>query len=115
MMPARLMRPYVGFKPTTPQKEAGLRTEPPVSLPVAQVTRCAASATPEPELDPPGTISVFHGLRAVPNTSMLPEANSWVLSLPRQMAPAWRSRAATVESRLATYPVITRDAAVVGM
>jgi hypothetical protein len=28
-------RPYVGFKPTTPQYEAGLRVDPPVSEPSA--------------------------------------------------------------------------------
>ena len=31
--PCRDTLPYEGFKPTTPQKEAGIRTEPPVSLP----------------------------------------------------------------------------------
>src|SRR5919109_5268179 len=113
MIPARLMRPYVGFKPTMPQNDAGLRTEPPVSLPVAQATRCAASAVPDPELDPPGTSWVFQGLRALPNTSMLPEANSWVLSLPRQIAPACRRRAATVQSSAAMKPAITFEAAVV--
>ena len=85
-----------------PQNEAGLRIEPPVSLPVASGIMCAASAVPEPELEPPGNMAVFHGLRAMPNTSMLPEANSMVLSLPRQMAPVCRRRAATVQSSGAT-------------
>ena len=31
--PYRLIRPYVGFSPTTPQSDAGCRTEPPVSVP----------------------------------------------------------------------------------
>src|SRR5437879_3170239 len=59
MIPARLMRPYVGLSPTMPQNEAGLRMEPPVSLPVASGTRCAANAAPEPELEPPGNMAVF--------------------------------------------------------
>src|SRR5947199_223907 len=33
-MPWRLTRPYVGFSPTTPQTDAGRRTEPEVSPPV---------------------------------------------------------------------------------
>jgi len=31
----RLTRPYVGFRPTTPQNDAGMRMDPPVSVPVA--------------------------------------------------------------------------------
>ena len=36
--PKRLTRPYVGFSPTTPQKDAGMRMEPPVSVPIAAAT-----------------------------------------------------------------------------
>ena len=32
--PARLTRPYVGFSPTIPHNAAGMRTLPPVSLPM---------------------------------------------------------------------------------
>ena len=60
------------------------------------------AAAQQPALDPPGNMAVFHGLRASPKTSILPEANSMVLSLPRQMAPACRRRAATAESSAAT-------------
>ena len=49
-----LTRPKVGLSPTRPQKEAGMRTEPPVSLPRASGAIPAATATPEPELEPPG-------------------------------------------------------------
>jgi hypothetical protein len=31
--PWRLTRPYVGFNPTNPHRDAGIRTEPPVSVP----------------------------------------------------------------------------------
>jgi hypothetical protein len=45
---------------------------------------------------------------------MLPDANSKVFSFPRQIAPACRNRAATVESSEATFPRRSREAAVVG-
>jgi hypothetical protein len=43
----------VGFSPKRPLKAAGTRPEPAVSVPIAKVTRPAASATADPELDPP--------------------------------------------------------------
>src|SRR5262245_26082389 len=53
--PARLTCPTVVFNPTVPHRAAGMRTEPPVSLPRAMGTIPAATATPEPLLEPPGT------------------------------------------------------------
>ena len=41
--------------PTTPQKLAGWRIEPPVSVAVAPSARCAATAAAEPPEEPPGT------------------------------------------------------------
>ena len=65
--PARLMRPTVVLSPVVPQRDAGMRTEPPVSLPSAMGTRPAATATPEPLLEPPGTWGVScQGLWGVP-------------------------------------------------
>ena len=54
-VPARETRPRVGFSPTTPLNAAGMRPEPPESVPSAKQTRPAATATAEPELDPPAT------------------------------------------------------------
>ena len=54
MMPLRLTKPTVGFRPTIPQTDAGLRIEPSVSVPTATTQRLAATATPEPELEPEG-------------------------------------------------------------
>jgi len=55
-------RPYVGFKPTTPQKDAGCLTLPPVSLP-NDTTHCLAeTAAADPPDDPPGTLDSSHGL-----------------------------------------------------
>ena len=42
------------MSPTTPQKEAGIRIDPPVSVPVAISAMPVATATPEPPLEPPG-------------------------------------------------------------
>ena len=53
--------PYVGFRPTTPQKAAGSLIEPPVSVPNAHGTIPAATAAAEPPEDPPGTLFKFQG------------------------------------------------------
>ena len=64
--PRLLTRPNVGLRPTTPQSEAGMRIEPPVSVPSATGHSPAATEAPEPELEPPVTRSVSQGLRAAP-------------------------------------------------
>ena len=46
-------RPGVGRSPTTLQKPAGLRSEPPMSLPSATGTNPAASAAAAPPDEPP--------------------------------------------------------------
>ena len=70
-MPARETRPIVVFKPITPQNAAGIRIEPPVSVPIASGTSPAATAAADPPLDPPGTRSRFHGLRVDPRVGVL--------------------------------------------
>ena len=47
-------------------KPAGTRPEPAVSVPSASGTMPAATATAEPELDPPGMSSGSNGLRGTP-------------------------------------------------
>src|SRR5437016_522829 len=54
-MPARLIRPTVGFTVTTPFWLAGDRSEPEVSVPIVAAARPAATATAEPALEPPGS------------------------------------------------------------
>src|SRR5688572_30789093 len=61
--PYREMRPYVGFKPTTPQNAAGWRIEPPVSVPKPPAARPPATAAAGPPDEPPGTRDRSHGLR----------------------------------------------------
>ena len=64
--PCRLTRPYVGRKPVTPQKDAGVRIEPEVSEPIANGTSPAATAAPGPLDDPPLQNCVFHGVSPAP-------------------------------------------------
>src|SRR5262249_29141702 len=101
MTPYRDTRPYVGLSPTTPQKAAGSRTDPPVSVPSAAWHSRAAPATPEPPEDPPGPRAGSHGFRVTPSAEFSvdePIANSSQLSFPTMTAPAARSRAVTVAS-----------------
>ncbi len=58
--------PNVGLCPTTPQKAAGIRIEPPPSVPSAIVVAPYATDAPAPPLDPPGVRSSDHGFRVVP-------------------------------------------------
>src|SRR5579871_6081050 len=89
--PRLLIRQKVGFSPVTPQNEAGMRIDPPVSVPVAIATIPAATAAPDPPLDPPGTRSVSQGFRTAPKCGLLdviPYANSCRLVLPTRTDPA---------------------------
>ena len=58
--------PSVGFHAVTPQPCAGMRSEPAVSDPSASTTEPLATAAAEPDDDPPGMKSGFHGLRTRP-------------------------------------------------
>ena len=86
MIPWRLIRPLVGFNPTTPLQADGKRTEPPVSEPSAPKTTRPATEAPEPLDEPPEMCSWFQGLRQSPQCSLWPVgpvANSAMLSPPR--------------------------------
>ena len=100
IIPCVLTRPSVGRMPTAPLHDAGRRIEPPVSSASDPAQRPAATAMPEPVLDPPASCSRFHGLRGCPygNTHVTGDANSVMLSLPSITAPRvvetarWASR-----------------------
>src|SRR5262249_3980131 len=64
--PAVEIRPRLGFSPTMLLSIAGSRPLPAVSVPSASGTGPAATATAEPELDPPGTTSLRIGLTGMP-------------------------------------------------
>src|SRR5271156_5438016 len=99
--------------PTMPQKEAGWRMEPPVSVPVAARHRRADTAAAEPPDEPPGTRSLslplaFQGLMTLPKWLVVllePIANSSRLVLPRHTAPASHMRAVTEDSYGGTKPL----------
>src|SRR5258706_16097077 len=93
--------------PTTPQSAAGWRIEPPVSVPVAPTHSDAATAAAEPPDDPPGTCASDQGFFTGPTELFSfdePMANSSMLSLPRETAPAPARRSVTVDSYGGTKP-----------
>ena len=86
-----------------PQKLAGWRIDPPVSVPVAAIAIRAATAAAEPPDEPPGTrvARSLHGLTTGPNALVMldePMANSSRFALPRNVAPAASSLPVTVLS-----------------
>ncbi len=97
-----------------------MRTEPPVSVPMPQGARPAATATPVPELEPPGPRSSFmsqgfHGVPMCVLVPKLPMANSTLCVLPSTIMPAEMSLRASVAVRGETRfsqafepPVVTR-------
>src|SRR6266446_6593219 len=78
----RATRPMLGRMPTTPQKLAGLRSEPPMSEPCASHAMPVARATAAPPEEPAADRDVSQGLRVAPHTSLkvlAPAPNSGVL------------------------------------
>src|SRR5205814_8487397 len=56
------IRSGVGRRPTTPQHEAGIRIDPPVSPPSATEAIPAATGAPLPPPEPPGVTPSRHGV-----------------------------------------------------
>ena len=101
------MRPNVTFRPTSPLKAEGMRTEPPVSLPMPAGASRAATATPVPLDEPPGVRWVlrsqgFHGAPISGLVPQPPKANSTMCSLPSGTMPAAVSRSTVLEVSVAT-------------
>jgi len=97
----RLIRAWVALTPTRPICPAGSRTDPPPSVPSAAVARPAATATPEPLLEPIAAYRGFHGLRGGGQRSSGPgmlQPNSFRLVFPMMTAPALRSLVTTAAS-----------------
>src|SRR2546427_3073047 len=87
-------RPKVGFKPTSPQKLAGMRIDPAPSEPSASGANPAATAAAPPPVEPPGVRVRSHGFRDSPNRGLSVDprqANSGRFVRPRKIAPEARS------------------------
>ena len=102
-----------------PQQAAGIRTEPPVSVPSATSACPVATATAEPLDEPPGTRRGSSGLGGVPDQRFVPTADqhsSDRLVLPTIRAPDRRAAATTAASRAAgrARSAITGQPTVVG-
>src|ERR1700677_627397 len=77
-------RPMLGRMPTTPQKLAGLRSEPPMSEPWTSHAIPEARAAAAPPEEPAADSDRSQGVRLAPNTSLkvlAPAPNSGVFDL----------------------------------
>src|SRR5919109_1032774 len=89
-------RSGVGRNPTTPQHDAGMRMDPPVSPPRATVQSPAATAAPLPPLEPPGVMPSRHGFCVEPKIAFvvpIDAASSGTFVFPSTAIPAARARA----------------------
>src|SRR6185295_12678281 len=99
-MPARLIKPIVGLRPTSEFAFDGQTTEPSVSVPTPMAAKFAAMAAPVPELEPHGLRSSTYGFFVWPPRPLQPLdecderkfAHSLKFVLPRITAPAARRR-----------------------
>src|ERR1051325_4843774 len=120
MMPERLTRPIVGLIPTNEFAEEGQTTEPSVSVPIAAVHKFAATATPDPELEPHGLRSSTYGFLVCPPRPLQPLddlverklAHSLRFVFPRMTAPASRSFCTLKASRGGFAPTSASEPAV---
>jgi len=84
-----------------PQKAAGMRTDPPMSVPSAKGTAPVATATADPPEEPPLVRSGFHGFRVIPQRGLvvkLEKANS-------DENGACRLQAPNAQGRLGRHPM----------
>src|SRR5262249_15669675 len=95
--PSVLSRPGVGFRPTILLQPAGTRPDPAVSVPSANDTSPAATATADPEPLPPDTNEESNTLRQAPRGERRARGvgSWWGLVLASGKAAASCSRATT--------------------
>ena len=108
-MPYQLLpigtRSRCGLSPTRPQAAAGIRIEPAPSVASAAAQSPAATAVPEPPLEPPLVRAGSHGLQVAPNASdsvIGSASSSGTFVLPRITVPAARRRRTTSASAAGT-------------
>ena len=95
------VRARVGFRPNTPQHDAGMRIEPPPSLACATGMMRAATAAAAPPDEPPDECAGFHGLRVGPcsrDSVVGISPNSGLALLPKMVTPLARKRCVRVPS-----------------
>ncbi len=100
-----------------PVSVAGMRTEPPVSVPGPAGAAPQATAAAVPLLLPPAKRSGPAGLRTGPNGPFAlgaPKTSSCMFVLPRMIAPASRSRATAAASWAGTRSASTLEPAEFG-
>src|SRR5439155_20856450 len=113
--PSSGSNPCDGLRPTTPQLAAGRRTDPPLSVPSAPKHKPAATAVPEPLLEPIAAELVSQGFLGAGVRSSAAgrlQPNSLRFCLPTTTAPAARRFATTVASADGTQSARIREFAV---
>ncbi len=108
--PSTGIRPQLGFRPTTPQHDAGSRIEQPVSVPIPMSHIPAASPAAFPPDEPPVVLPGWRGFCTVPYHGfwlVTPHANSCRFALPTTTAPAPMSRSTAVAVRVGTWSACT--------
>src|SRR4029079_14037112 len=93
------LRALVGFRPNTPEAEAGIRIEPPPRLACATGRSRAATSAAAPPYEPPEECSRFQGLRVGPcrrDSVVGIRPNSGLELLPKIETPVSRKRCTSV-------------------
>src|SRR5262245_12958046 len=112
MTPSGETSPSDGLRPPIPRHDAGIRIEPPVSVPTVARAMPVATLTADPPLEPPGDLVESRGWRTGPKAEsplVVPRAYSCRLVLPTKTAPAARRLPMHAASLDATCPARTRD------
>ena len=115
--PVRSTRPGVGRSPVMPQNEAGMRIDPPVSVPSARGTAPEATATADPDEEPPTMRAGSSGWATGPwheTSPVAPAPSSCWLALATTIAPAARSALTAAASTRATRSRYAPQPPVVG-
>src|ERR671939_1049754 len=109
--------PNCAFIPKTPQNEAGMRMDPPPSVPSARGVTPAATEVAAPALEPPGVLDVSQALHVTPESGLSPppalHPNSVAVVLPIMHAPAALTRSTDGASAPATLSAMVREPNVV--
>src|SRR3984957_5481005 len=100
-------RPKLALNPNVPVKAAGMRIDPPPSVPSANGVIPAATEAAQPALEPPGVSLRSIGLRVTPVSGLSPTGlhpNSLVVVLPIRIAPLAFARSTEGAS---TFPMLS--------